>query len=433
MQKFLFLTFLLLLVSVCTAQGQQSKQDEPAKIEVGVHFSSFNVGPQIDPFGPFLDRARSEAGVGGRFGYNLNRHVAIEAETNFFPKENFQALNSGGRLFQGQFGVKAGKRFDKFGLFAKVRPGVLSFGRIYTQTGSVTFPFRGNGPIVTFPILEPRRRNFFSLDVGAVVEFYASKRVLARFDVGDTMVHHGETPIVPSANAFPVPRVAHKFQFSSGIAFRFLNPDTAHANVDSSTPDKERKVELGVQFSSTSFRSFIQVFTARTTIETITADTNTQAGLGGRLTYNFTPYLAAEVQSDFYPGSMGQFVLGENGGRVWQFQAGAKAGKRFRKFGLFGKARPGMISFSETFMFEGFGAGPNFNLQSHFGRSNHFSMDVGGVLEFYPSPRVVARFDCGDTMIRFGETTLLAFPEPGLTPSVVTHQLQFSAGVGFRF
>jgi hypothetical protein len=101
------------------------------------------------------------------------------------------------------------------------------------------------------------------------------------------------------------------------------------------------------------------------------------------------------------------------------------------KFGLFGKARPGMMSFSETFMFDSFG--PNFNVQSHFGRSNHFSMDVGGVLEFYPSARVVARFDCGDTMIRFGESTLLAFPEPGRAPSVVTHQLQFSAGVGFRF
>lgn len=431
MQKFLFLTFLLLYVCVCNAQGQQSKQDEPAKIEVGVHFSSFNIGPRIDPFGPFLDHARSEIGVGARFGYNLNRHVAIEAETNFFPKNNFEALNSGGRMFQGQFGVKAGKRFDKFGLFAKVRPGVLSFGRIYTQTGTVTFPFQGNGPIVTFPVLEPRRRNFFSLDAGAVVEFYPSKRVLARFDVGDTMVHYGETPIRPFSNAFPVPRVAHKFQFSSGIAFRFLNPAGTDANVDAATLDKERKVELGVQFSSTSFRSFTQVFTGRSTIEPFIDVTNTQAGLGGRLTYNFTPYLAAEVQSDFYPGSLGRFALGDDGGRVWQIQAGAKAGKRFRKFGLFGKARPGMISLSDTFMLDAIL--PGFQVQSHFGRSNHFSMDVGGVLEFYPSPRVVARFDCGDTMIRFGEKTLLAFPEPGQAPSVVTHQLQFSAGVGFRF
>jgi len=342
-----------------------------------------------------------------------------------------RSLTSGGRLFQGQFGVKVGKRFDKFGLFAKARPGVLSFGRIYTQTGTVTFPFQGNGPLVTFPIVEPRRRNFFSFDAGAVLEFYPSKRILARFDVGDTMVHYGETPVIPFANAPLVPRLAHKFQFTSGIAFRFLNPEEASESVDSHKPDKERKVELGVQFSSTSFRGFTQVFTGPTTIETITFETNTQAGFGGRLTYNFTPYVAAEVQSDFYPGTLGQFALGDNGGRVWQIQAGAKAGKRFGKFGLFGKARPGMMSFSETFMIDSFQA--PFTVQSHFGRSNHFSMDVGAVLEFYPSPRVIARFDCGDTMIRFGESTLLAFPEPGRAPSVLTHQLQFSAGVGFRF
>ena len=32
----------------------------------------------------------------------------------------------------------------------------------------------------------------------------------------------------------------------------------------------------------------------------------------------------------------------------------------------------------------------------------YFSMDVGGVVEFYPSRRIVTRLDIGDTIIRYG-------------------------------
>ena len=76
---------------------------------------------------------------------------------------------------------------------------------------------------------------------------------------------------------------------------------------------------------------------------------------------------------------------------------------------------------------------PFFILRSHFARATHFSLDVGGVLEFYASPRVFARFDAGDTMIRYGPTIIGFIPETVQGESVVTHQLQLSAGVGFRF
>ena len=72
-------------------------------------------------------------------------------------------------------------------------------------------------------------------------------------------------------------------------------------------------------------------------------------------------------------------------------------------------------------------------------KSNISVMDLtckdpsGGVLEFYSSPRVIARFDCGDTTIRYGPRLLGFFPTPTKSPSATAHQLQFSAGVGFRF
>ena len=71
-----------------------------------------------------------------------------------------------------------------------------------------------------------------------------------------------------------------------------------------------------------------------------------------------------------------------------------------------------------------------------FERKNYFSLDVGGVLEFYPTRRIVARFDGGDTMIfyRSFEFPVFFFPVQTFTaPSETLHNFQFNAGVGFRF
>jgi hypothetical protein len=60
--------------------------------------------------------------------------------------------------------------------------------------------------------------------------------------------------------------------------------------------------------------------------------------------------------------------------------------------------------------------------------------DIGGVVEFYPSRRLVTRFDVGDTMIRNSGYQAPQFGG-GLarTPASITHNFQFNAGIGFRF
>ncbi|HEY1403911.1 MAG TPA: hypothetical protein VGB05_07290, partial [Pyrinomonadaceae bacterium] len=77
-----------------------------------------------------------------------------------------------------------------------------------------------------------------------------------------------------------------------------------------------------------------------------------------------------------------------------------------------------------------------FNSRLH--RETHFTTDVGAVLEFYPTRRIVTRFDAGDTIIRYGDTTGTFFTGAGTTgqfpiPGDVKHNFQFSAGIGFRF
>jgi len=59
-------------------------------------------------------------------------------------------------------------------------------------------------------------------------------------------------------------------------------------------------------------------------------------------------------------------------------------------------------------------------LQSLSGETR-FALDLGGVIEFYPSRRFVLRVDLGDTVIRNSQ--------PGRT----SHNFQFGAGIGIRF
>lgn len=165
MKTIILLLTVITLVSVAVAQ---SKKD---KIEIGVQSTSLTL---FHPDFPFDD---TQGGIGGRVTYNFNRSIAAEAEFNFFPQKQF-ALNANGSAIQGQFGVKIGKRFEKAGLFAKVRPGFLSVDKVVSVVPGSQVPI--------FPDIRVERQTFFSLDFGGVLELYPSRRVVVRFDGGDT-------------------------------------------------------------------------------------------------------------------------------------------------------------------------------------------------------------------------------------------------------
>ncbi len=194
MKKRKFLASMILAATFCGSTVYAQEPEAPSKIEVGINFSSltFSGQPALGAAGLAPEDGKSEAGFGGRFTLNLSKHVALEAEGNFFPHENFADFRIGGRLLQGQFGVKAGKRFAKFGIFGKARPGLVSFSKVLTIVGTSTI--ENNGQPITFPVFDDRRKTYFSMDLGGVLEFYPSRRVLTRIDVGDTIIHYGKLP-----------------------------------------------------------------------------------------------------------------------------------------------------------------------------------------------------------------------------------------------
>lgn len=198
--------FLLVLSGKAEAQS-----DETPKFEVGAQFSLLNIERV---FGRV-----TEPGVGGRFTYNATRNISLEAELNFFPRDHSGAGSNqdGGRITEGLFGLKAGKRFERFGIFGKFRPGFVSFSRAFIIRDSRSFIANPFDPSFF------TRLTHFASDVGGVLEFYPSRRTALRFDLGDTIIRYGRQNFTDFfGNPSPNPAFTrHNLQFSTGVSFRF--------------------------------------------------------------------------------------------------------------------------------------------------------------------------------------------------------------------
>ena len=418
----------------CAAAARAQERDAP-KVEVGVQFSSLSLTPP-DFFG-----TENRVGFGGRVTYNLTDYFAVEAEGNFYPAKGVSTLATGGRTLQGQFGVKAGKRWERFGVFAKARPGLISFGEALELTRAT---FETGGQVFDFPVFAPARKTHFTADVGGVLEFYASRRTMVRFDFGDTIIRYGERrtfgPGVFPAPPSPVTIAAetkHNFQFTAGVGFRFRGgsePDAPKASGDS---EGVGRFEAGIQFSSLLFNEPDRLPGA---VQSFGSDpVNAESGFGGWFGVNLGEHLALEASGNFFPRESSANET--SGGYPSQLQAGVKAGRRWERWGLFAKARPGFVSFSNALRLAGTDTvvfdGTTFVLPRFGrGRRTYFSTDLGAVVEVYPSRRIVTRFDFGDTVIRYGERETFGIVTPQGAPTLpaeTKHNFQFTAGLGFRF
>src|SRR5215510_9962495 len=103
-----------LLVCVSSTRAQETTQEKTPKFELGIHYSALNVSEDSD----------TDSGLGFRFTYNLNKYLGVEAETTDFQRICEDCVSN---ERQALFGVRAGKRSGRYGLFAKVRPGYTRF------------------------------------------------------------------------------------------------------------------------------------------------------------------------------------------------------------------------------------------------------------------------------------------------------------------
>lgn len=174
----------------------------------------------------------------------------------------------------------------------------------------------------------------------------------------------------------------------------------------------------------------------------------TQPGFGGRFGYNLTDNLALEAELNVFPKAdsfSGPAAF--NNGNFIHGLFGLKAGKRFEQVGIFGKARPGFLYASKGALQDKPGTVcaavfPPPTGCSQTTSKNSFALDVGGVVEVYPTKRTVIRFDVGDTIVRMDKRNVTAVlisrfgtSDLGVIPvaAETTHNFQGSIGIGFRF
>ena len=212
--------FLAAVISVFLLHSTAHTQSQDlAKFEVAGEFITL----QRDHL---FEGKNTRPGFGGRFTFNLNKVFSIEAAGHFFPYDCLDCENLG-TAKQVFGGVKAGKRFERWGVFAKARAGAVNHGDDFGGSVlclNITCPF----PTEEF---EPIRAHV-AFDLGGVIEFYPSKRIVTRFDVGDTIIHRRRRVTeglvrnisrqqFEPFNFIELGRTSHNFQFITSVGFRF--------------------------------------------------------------------------------------------------------------------------------------------------------------------------------------------------------------------
>jgi hypothetical protein len=121
------------------------------------------------------------SGFGSTFDYNFTRAVAFDSTLNFIPGQ--QGTKA---MMEGLFGVRTGARFERFGIFAKVRPGFIHYENALTKQGASD--------------LDNLTR--FAADLGGIVEYYPKRNATWRVDVGTTLVRYLTNQPDPRTYAF---------------------------------------------------------------------------------------------------------------------------------------------------------------------------------------------------------------------------------------
>ncbi len=202
-QRIFFALLMAVLLAPAAARAQTSTAPDvdEHKAEVGLLYTGVN----LEGFGETVN------GLGGRFGYNFNKNLALDSEFSFFP-ETHLGNRQFGQKTQGLVGVKAGTRTRRVGVFAKARPGVMFIGE-------VTSGFNCNG--TSFGRTCRPSHNNFAVDAGGVLELYPSSRAIVRLDAGDTIVRIRNATAGVIGSPTVTNDTTHNFQFSVGFGYRF--------------------------------------------------------------------------------------------------------------------------------------------------------------------------------------------------------------------
>jgi Outer membrane protein beta-barrel domain len=387
---------LLLMLADCQASPAQ---DNYTRSEFGGEFSTIRQNNAQTGGG------KNFPGFGGRFDWNFNRRLAFETQVDFFPEQS-AVVNflRGGQTLQAVFGLRAKvlqtRRVSVFGL---VRPGLFHYTAVLAYSPGAGLPRQQFGG------------TYFELNLGGGIEYYLWRRWVLRADIeGNPYRVARQTRTTPVGTASYPGSVEDTTRLSFGVAYR---------------PGSRKENEAENPVSGT--REFGPLVS---TLITAPAGTDngvaTLYGLGAYATYRIWRVLYFDTDVLYFPqdthGSSNLY-----GGPVLQGLFGVKGGIRRNHFGFFGKVRPGLQTYAQAL--EGITTQPSGSVQYSYGRSTNFILDLGGIVEFYPTERTTLRIEAGDTHTFFSPHAVIVNGAPLRYDLGMHHTIQFVFGYGWRF
>jgi hypothetical protein len=176
--------------------------------------------------------------------------------------------------------------------------------------------------------------------------------------------------------------------------------------------EKYTRFELGAEYS-----------TIRETNSNLQG--NNASGFGGRFDWNVNRRLALESQVDFFP-QHGVPLLLVQGGQTLQAVFGVRAKViQHRYFSVFGLLRPGLLHFTEVEVPSSLASSSSVEQPA-----TYFVLNLGGGIEYYPSPRWVLRADIEGNPYRV--PAYFIFPGTGVQPGKINDTTRLSFGAAYR-
>jgi hypothetical protein len=344
------------------------------------------------------------SGPSGTYGYNFSPRVSFDADLGWIAGfQDGQYVDKGQELLLSA-GVKAGWRFDHWGFFGRVAPGLASFSEGFDIA---------KYPATTYTYY---RRTHFALHDGAVVEYYPTSHSVVRVDVGQRLITEFDQVLLHQSRDMQISpgHVANHLALAVSVGHRF----------------GEHKEPVNTQCCSVLPRFGLgALYALHLRVHLLERDLAPDSAIGTWGEYNFSRWGSLDVAAFHLPHDDHTRNY-QDGGRAFELYVGLKAGFHTRQFGYFVKFRPGIVEFSNTIEAENV---TPISISLHASKFTNLAFDTGGVIEFYPLKHLIVRADIGDNILWYRPRTVILNGSPARIPGQGSDSLLVIPSVGWRF
>jgi hypothetical protein len=407
----------LIAVSIASAQDVARQTVEISALgRQTANESNYVYGP---PTGP-ISVVHEQLFGGALAGYNfaISPNFALEVRAGYLLGRQIQLPQNGGEQLLAHAGIRSTVPLghSRYALIARVAPGISSFSS-GLRSQDFTLVFDPSGIIYYTSVPHYGRVTHFSLEEGIGLSAKLSRRTSFNIDVSHEILVQGDrsqtlpgesfSTVVEKASVEDHALVAVGISRSFGGDFRDSAQLRSEAESGPAPPNE-----------------LILSYALQPTINIGQDDLGLPSGVAFTGSHFLRRWLALDSSIILLGG--GDSPTFQDGGGQLQFFSGVKFGLQRERYGIYGKIRPGLVSFNNALQ----NRAPN---PPGTDTVNQLGGDLGAVLELYPTNRILLRFDLGETLIRYAAVTPVANYGSNYDPARSSSTPQFLVGVGWRF